>query len=165
MLGKVSIMYFSLDIGCSTPLFDMLNRCFVAKVAENTIIFHWKKSQNRNIGLPFSGWNEIKKTRKMPNCIMDRFFQKVNEKVNLGRPRIRGPWHRYSKGQIFEKSVQKSVLAAQAFSFTGDKYLTKKFRVVSLIQGMPTGLYLSFYRILSKYFKPFRGYEVHKNLA
>ena len=32
--------------------------------------------------------------------------------------------------------------AAQVFGFRGDKYLTKKVRVVSLIQGMLTGPYL-----------------------
>ena len=60
----------------------------------------------------------------------------------------------YLKGQIFEKSVQNSILAAQAFGFRGDKYLTKKVRVVSLTPGMPTGPYLCLYQILSKYFEP-----------
>ena len=91
------------------------------------------------------------KTRKV--------FQKVNEKVNLGRPNARLPWHRYFKGQIYEKSVQNSILAAQAFNF---RFLTKEVSIVSLIQGMPTCPYLCLYQILSKYFKPFRSYKVHK---
>ena len=89
-------------------------------------------------------------------------FQKVNEKVNLGIPNARRPWHRYFKGQIYEKSDQNSILAKKAFGF---RYLTKKVSVVSLIQGMPTGPYLCLYQILSKYLKTFRSYEVHKNLA
>ena len=101
----------------------------------------------------------------MPNGIMDGFFKKVNEKVNLGRSNACRPLHGYFKGQIFEKSVQNSIMAAQAFGFRGVKYLTKKVRIVSLTRGMPTGPYLCFYQILSKYFKPLRSYEVHKNLA
>ena len=99
---------------------------------------------------------------KQEKCLTHygRVFQKINEKVNLGRHNARRPWHRYFKGQIYEKSVQNSTLATQAFGF---RYLTKKVSIVSLIQGMPTGPYLC--QILSKYFKPFRSYEVHKNLA
>ena len=104
-------------------------------------------------------YQSFSKTRKMPNALWTG-FQKVNEKVNLGRPNARWPWHRYFKGQIYEKSVQNSILTAQAFGF---RYLTEKVSVVSLIQGMPSGPYLC--QILSKYFKPFRSYEVHKNLA
>ena len=96
---------------------------------------------------------------------MDRFFKMVNQKVNLGRPKAHWPWQRYFKGQIFEKPVQKSILAAQAFGFRGDKYVTKQVRVVSLTCNMPTGPYLCFYQILSKYFKLLRSYEVHKNLT
>ena len=32
-------------------------------------------------------------------------------------------------------------------------------------RGVPTGSYLCLYQIFSKYFKPLRSYEVHKNLA
>ena len=66
------------------------------------------------------------------------------------------------KDRFMKKSVQNSILAAQAFGF---RYLTKKISVVSLMQGMLTGPYLCLYQILSKYFKLFRSYEVHKNLA
>ena len=69
-------------------------------------------------------------------------FSKGNEKVKLGRPNAHRPLHSYFKGQIFEISVQNSILAAQAFGFKGDNNLTKKIRVVSLIQAMPTGPYL-----------------------
>ena len=31
-------------------------------------------------------------------------FQKVNEKVNLGRPNAHGSWHHYFKGQIYDLS-------------------------------------------------------------
>ena len=111
-------------------------------------------------------WNQYtyQSFLKQEKCLTHygQVFQKVNEKVNLGRPNAHGPWHRYFKGQIYEKSVQNSILAAQAFGF---RYLTKKVSVVSLIQGMPTCPYLCLYQILSKYFKPFRSYDVHKNLA
>ena len=73
--------------------------------------------------------------------------------------------HDIATGQSFEKSVQNLILAAQAFGFRDDKYLIKKVRVVSLTRGMPTGTYLCLYQIVSKYFKPSRSYEVHKNLA
>ena len=92
---------------------------------------------------------------------MDGFFKKVN----LGRPNARQPWHRYFKGQIFEKTIQKPILAAQPFGFGDDKYVTKKVSVVSLTWDMPTGPYLCLYQILSKYFKPLRSYEVHENLT
>ena len=54
---------------------------------------------------------------------------------------------------------------AQDFSFRGDKYLLKKVKSVSLAQGTSSGPYLCLYPILSKYFKPLRGFGVHKNLA
>ena len=57
------------------------------------------------------------------------------------------------------------LLAAQYFGFRGDKYITKKVTVVSLAHDMPTDLYLCLYQILSKYFKPFSGYEVHKHFG
>ena len=100
---------------------------------------------------------------KQEKCLTHygQVFQKVNEKVDLRRPNARRPWHRYFKGQIYEKSVQNSNLAAQDFGF---RHLTKKVSIVSLIQSMPT-FPLCLYRILSKYFKPFRSYKVHKNLA
>ena len=85
---------------------------------------------------------------------MDGSFKTVNLKVNLGRPNARRPRHRYVKGQIFEKPVQKSILAAQAFGYMSDKYVTKKVRVFSLTCDMPTDPYLCPYQILSKYFKP-----------
>ena len=44
-------------------------------------------------------------------------------------------------------------------------YIMKKVRDVFLANNMPTGPYLCLYQILSKYFKPLRSYEVHKNLA
>ena len=57
---------------------------------------------------------------------MDGFFKKVNQKVSLGRrpmPDARSPTgHRYFKRRMFEKPVQKSILAAQAFDFRGGKY-------------------------------------------
>ena len=93
------------------------------------------------------------KTRKMPNALWTG-FSKGQWKGKLGRPNARRPWHHYFKGQIYEKSVQNSILAAQAFGF---RYLTKKVSVVSLIQGMPSCPYLCLYQILSKYFKPFRS--------
>ena len=43
--------------------------------------------------------------------------------------------------------------------------MRKKVRVVSLASDKPTGPYLCRYQILSKYFKPLRSYEMHKNLA
>ena len=58
------------------------------------------------------------------------------------------------KDRFFKKPVQKSILAAQAFDFKGDKYVTKKVRDVSLTRDMLTGLYLCLYQIVSKYFKP-----------
>ena len=69
------------------------------------------------------------------------------------------------KDRFLKNPSKIQFLVAQAFGFRGDKYLTKKVRVVSLIQDMPTGPYLCLYQILSKYFKPFRSYEVHKNLV
>ena len=103
----------------------------------------------------------LKQKKKKKKCLTHygQVFQKVNEKVNLGKPNARRQWHRYFKGQSYEKSVQNSILAAQAFVF---RYLTKKVSVVSLI---PTCPYVCLHQILSKYFKPFRSYEVHKNLA
>ena len=44
---------------------------------------------------------------------------------------------------------EKSILAAQAFSFRGNKYVTKKVRVVSLAHEKPIGPNLCFYQILS----------------
>ena len=41
--------------------------------------------------------------------------------------------------------------------------MQQKVRVVSLARDMPTGLYLCLYQTLSKYFKPLRSYEMHKN--
>ena len=41
----------------------MLNKYFIAQIAEKTSILHWKKRQNRNIGLPFFRWNQIKISR------------------------------------------------------------------------------------------------------
>ena len=98
-------------------------------------------------------------TNKQEKCLTALWtvFQKVNEKVNLGRPNALRTWHRYLKGQIFEKSVQNLILAAQAFGFRSDKYLTKKVRVVSLIQGMPTGPYLCLYQWSAQEF----GLEIH----
>ena len=46
--------------------------------------------------------------------------------------------------------------------FSWCKYETKNVRDVSLAPDKPTGPYLCFYQILSKYFKPLRRYEVHK---
>ena len=94
---------------------------------------------------------------------MDGFFKRSMK--NLGRTNARRSRHPYFKEQIFEKPVQNSILVAQAFGFRGDKYVTKKIRVISLTQDMYTGPYLCLYQILSKYFKPLRSYEVHKNLA
>ena len=64
-----------------------------------------------------------------------------------------------------KNNIQKSSLAPKAFRFRGDKYIMQKVRVVSLAQNMPTSPYLCLYQILSKYFKPLRSGEVHKNLA
>ena len=62
---------------------------------------------------------------------MDGFFQKVNEKVNLWRPKKpAGTDIAILKGRFLKKPVQKSILAAQAFVFRGDKYVTKKVIVV-----------------------------------
>ena len=57
MLGKFSILCISTLTRLQYVLFDKLNKYFIAQMAENTFILHWKKSQNKNIGLPFSGWN------------------------------------------------------------------------------------------------------------
>ena len=46
---------------------------------------------------------------------------------------------------------------AQAFGFRGDKYITKKVRVVSLAHDMPIGRPLHPYQILSKYLE---GYQM-----
>ena len=54
---------------------------------------------------------------------------------------------------------------AQDFSFRGDKYITKKVKIVSLAHGTSSCPYPYLYPILSKYFKPLRKYGVHKNLA
>ena len=99
------------------------------------------------------------RTRKIPNSIMDRFFKKVNQKANPGRRQTptRPPGHGYFKGLIFENPIQKSILTAPAFGFRGDKYETKKVRVVSLACNMPTTPYLCLYQILTKYFKPLRS--------
>ena len=45
----------------------------------------------------------------MPNDIMDGFFSKINQKVNLGRRPTPGrrTGHRYFIGRIFENPVQK----------------------------------------------------------
>ena len=51
------------------------------------------------------------RTRKMHNGIMDVFFKKVNQRVNLGRhpmPDARPLGYTYFKGWIFEKPVQKA---------------------------------------------------------
>ena len=63
------------------------------------------------------------------------------------------------KDRFMKNPSKIQILAAQAFDF---RFLTKNVSIVSLIQGMPTCPYLCLYQILSKYFKPFRSYEVHK---
>ena len=59
MLEKFSILYvLQRERRLQYVIFDMLNKYFIAQIAENIFILHWeKKSQNRNIGQPFSGWN------------------------------------------------------------------------------------------------------------
>ena len=46
----------------------------------------------------------INQQEKMPNGIMDGFFRKVNQKVNLGQC---STGHNYFIGRIFEKLIQK----------------------------------------------------------
>ena len=121
----------------------------------------WKRAITLIIIGRFYPKSNFFKTRKMTNALWAG-FSKGQWKGKPRKTQCPRPWHRYFKGQIYEKSVQNSILAAQAFGF---RYLTKKVSVVSLIQGMPTCPYLCLYQILSKYFKPFRSYEVHKNLA
>ena len=65
--------------------------------------------------------------------------------------------------QIISHSM--GVMGCTRFQLQGTKYIMYKMRVVSLAHDMPTGPYLCLYQILSKYFKPFKSYEVHMNLA
>ena len=55
--------YFQLSGLWTTSLTYQINKYFIAQIAENTFILHRKKNQNRNIGLPFSGWNWNKNWR------------------------------------------------------------------------------------------------------
>ena len=48
---------------------------------------------------------------------------------------------------LSEKKKKKSILAAQAFSFRGDKYIMKKVRAVSHACDTPTGPYLCLYQL------------------
>ena len=56
--------------------------------------------------------NSDKTTRKTPNGIMDGFFKKANQKVNLGQRPTPAclPEHRYFRGPISERPVQKTSL-------------------------------------------------------
>ena len=100
----------------------------------------------------------------MPNGIMDG-CQEVNEKVNLGRPNARRHDIPVLKDR-FLKNPSKIQFRLHKLSASGDdKYVTKKIRVISLTRDMSTGPCLCLYQILSKYFKPLRSYEVHKNFA
>ena len=65
----------------------------------------------------------------------------------------------------FLKNLSKIQFWLHKLSASGVISTKQRKSVVSLIQGMPTGPYLCLKQILSKYFKPFRSYEVHKNLA
>ena len=54
-LGNLASSVFQHKRRLQCVLFDMLNKYFIVQIAENTFILHWKRSQNRNIGLPISG--------------------------------------------------------------------------------------------------------------
>ena len=60
-----------------------------------------------------------KNKRKMPQGIMDRFFERVNQKVNLRRPNACRLWHRYFKGQIFWKTHPKINFGCTSFWLQG----------------------------------------------
>ena len=98
----------------------------------------WKRAITLIIIGRFYPKSNFFKTRKIPNALRAG-FSKDQWKGKPRKTQCPQPWHRYFKGQIYEKSVQNSILAAQAFGF---RYLKKKVSVVSLIQGMPTCPYL-----------------------
>ena len=102
------------------------------------------------------------KTRKMPNVIMDRFVKRSMKRYTSEDPMPAGHDIAILKDRFMKNPSNFQFWPHKLSCF---RYLTKKVSVVSLIQGMPTGPYLCLYQILSKYFKPFRSYEVHKNLA
>ena len=62
--------------------------------------------------------------------------------------------------QIISNSI--GVMACTRFLIRGSNYITKKVRVVSLACGMPTGLPLHPYHILSHYLKRYGNNELHK---
>ena len=73
----------------------------------------------------------------------------ITNDVSLAQDMPTGPLHPYQILSNYLKSM--GVMACTRFRSSGDNYITKTMRVVSLARGMPTGHPLHTYQILSKY--------------